>query len=129
MMLSRRSLIAGLSLFAVGFGFANAAPKEDAKEKISACKAACLACAEACKKCIAEHKGQADCCSLCEVCRNLCLACAAADGKEVEDIVRATCEKVCRKCAEHCKMVDDATSKACAKACSACADACKAEAK
>lgn len=129
MKFSRRSMIAILSVFAVGFGLATAAPpKEETKSK-DGCKAACLACAEACKKCIAAHKGEADCCSLCEVCQNLCLACAAADGKEVEDIVRATCEKVCRKCAEHCKMVDDATSKACAKACLACADACKAEAK
>lgn len=128
MNISRRSLITGLSLLAVGFGYANAAPKAPVKGQ-SACQAACLACAEACQKCIAEHKGQADCCSLCEVCRNLCLACAAADGKEVEEIVRAACEKVCRKCAEHCKLVDDATSKACSQACIACAESCKADRK
>ncbi len=128
MKISRRSLIAALSIFACGFGFATAAPKEAAKDK-DGCKAACLACVETCKKCIEAHKGKADCCSLCEVCMNLCKACAAADGTEVEATVKAACEKVCRKCAEHCKSVEDETSKACAKACIACADACKADAK
>lgn len=124
--MSRHSLIVALSLLAVGFGFATAAPKDEAKEKISACQAACLACAETCKKCLAAHKGEAECCSLCEVCRHMCLASAAAEGKEVESIVRAACEQVCRKCLIHCKSMDDETAKACAKACAACADACKA---
>lgn len=128
MKISRRSLIAGLSLFAVGMGFANAAPKATAKDKDS-CKAACLACAETCKKCMAEHKGKDDCCNICEACHHMCLACAAADGKEVEAIIRAACEKVCRKCAEHCQESDQECCKVCVKACLACADACKAESK
>lgn len=120
-------LIAGLTLMAIGMNFTFAAPgeKDKAKER-AASKAACLACAETCKKCLAAHEGNASCCSLCEVCRNMCLACAAADGKEVQDLLRATCEKVCRKCSEHCKSVDDETSRECFKACIACADACKA---
>lgn len=125
MTISRRSIFAVLSLFAIGFSFASAAPKDAATEKGS-CKAACLACAEACKKCIEAHKDQADCCSLCEVCSNMCLASAAAEGKEVESLVRTTCEQVCRKCLVHCKSMDDDIAKACAKACAACADACKA---
>lgn len=123
--MSRLSFIAALGLMVVGFGFAVAAPKEESKEKTSKCKAACLACAETCKKCLEAHKGQGDCCSLCEVCRNMCLASAAAEGKEVESIVRAACEQVCRKCLVHCKSMDDDAAKACAKACAACADACK----
>lgn len=125
MSISRRSLIAILSLFAVGFSFASASQKDAPKEKDS-CKAACMACAENCKKCLEAHKGKADCCSLCEVCRNMCLASVAAEGKEVESIVRTACEQVCRKCLVHCKSMDDEAAKACAKACEACADACKA---